>query len=526
MKKSFSKIALSMTLGLGVFTAAPAAYADTKSLRMVPHADLKVLDPTFTTAYITRNFGYMVYDTLFGFDSEGNIKPNMVASYEVSDDGLTWSFKLKDDLQFSDGSPVQSKDAVASLKRWSSRDNIGVALTKAGGEWKALDDLSFELTLSEPFGLVLDGLAKVSSYPAFILPEHLATAPTNRPLNEVLGSGPYVFKRDEWMPGNKVVFEKNPKYKGTGELASGLTGDKTSPFDRVEWVILPDSNSAIAALRNNEVDFVEQVPADYINSLRDVKDVQLGILEQAQAYLVMNQAFPPFDNVKARLALAHMIDQNKFTSAMGYPDEYRVPYCETFFICGSANHTAAGSEPFRQPNPEKAAELLVESGYKGEKVVVLLPTDSPYLNSATLVAIEILQNMGMNVDVQSMDWATLTSRRARKTSVADGGWSIYVTSATQYNVDSPVNSTYLGASCGNSLPGWPCDEELDKRRLDWIRASTVEDRKQALDAFQERAYEVFPYLPLGEFSRNFGVRGEVANHDKLWGIPNVWVLEK
>lgn len=525
MRKVLTGIAAAMTLSLGMSYTAPV-HAETKTLRMVPHADLKVLDPTFTTAYVTRNFGYMVYDTLFGFDIDGTIKSNMVSNYEVSDDGRHWVFTLRDDMQFSDGEPVLANDVVASLKRWTARDNIGAALTEAGGEWKKVDDLTFELTLTQPFGLVLDGLAKVSSYPAFILPEKLASAPTNRPLNDVLGSGPYLFKRDEWIPGNKVVFEKNPYYKGRGEKAKGLAGDKTSSFERVEWVVLPDSNSAMAAIQNNEVDLIESVPADYINPMRNNEQVNLGILEQAQAYLVMNQAFPPFNNVKARLALAHMIDQNQFTRAMGYPDDMRVPYCETFFICGSANHTAAGADPFRKPNPEKAKALLAESGYNGEKVVVLLPTDSAYLNAATLVAIQAMQDLGMNVDIQSMDWATLTARRSRKASVKDGGWTVFLSSASQFNVNSPISNTYLGAACGTSLPGWPCDEELDHRRAAWIAATTPEERQAALDAVQERAYESFTYLPLGEFSRNFASRKEVKNQDMLRGIPNVWVLDK
>jgi peptide/nickel transport system substrate-binding protein len=229
MKKRLLCLFSTATLGLAFTFGAAPAHAQAKTLRIVPHADLKVLDPTFTTAYITRNFGYMVYDTLFAMDSHSKPQPQMVEKYEASDDKKTWTFALLPGLKFSDGQPLTTADVIASLERWSARDNIGQAITRAGGKWEALDDSRFKLTLDQPFDLVLDGLAKVSSYPAFILPKRLASQPANRPLTEVVGSGPYVFKRDEWVPGSKIVFEQNPNYIGPKAQADGLaTRSRTS----------------------------------------------------------------------------------------------------------------------------------------------------------------------------------------------------------------------------------------------------------------------------------------------------------
>jgi peptide/nickel transport system substrate-binding protein len=505
---------------------APAAQAETKTLKIVPHADLKVLDPTYTTAYITRNFGYLVYDTLFALDAKGQAQPQMVDTYKVSDDKKEWTFTLRAGLKFSDGSPVTSADCVASLKRWAVRDNIGQAMTGAGGEWSAVDEHTFKLTLKQPFGLVLDGLAKVSSFPAFILPARLATQSASKPLNEVMGSGPYIFKRDEWVPGSKVVYVRNPNYIGPKTAPSGLAGDKTSKFDRVEWIVLPDSNSAVAALKNSEVDLVEQAPADYISTLREDKDLKIGVLERNQGYIILNHSLPPFNNVKARQAVAHMIDQNRYTSAMGYPDDLRMTYCPTYFICGGPNESEAGSAPYKTPDPVLAKKLLAESGYKGEKVVVLLPTDLTYINSATLVLVQAMQDIGFNLDVQSMDWASMTSRRARKETVDKGGWNVFLSSASEFNVNSPISNTYLGAACGNSLPGWPCDEKLDALRTEWIATTDAAHRQQVLDQFQTEAFVSIPYLPIGQFSRTYAARKELKNTDLIWSLPNLWVLDK
>ena len=515
--------ALLSTLLLG---AASPAIAQTKTLRFVPHADVKILDPSFTTAYITRNFGYMVYDTLFAQDAKGVPKPQMVDKYTTSKDGKSWSFTLRPGLKFHDGSAVTAADCVASLQRWGGRDSIGRAMGNAGAEWKAVDANTFTLTLKEPFGLVLDALAKPSGFPPIVMPERMARLPTTAPLTEVMGSGPFLFKRDEWVPGNKLVFLRNPNYVGRSEPPSGLSGNKTPHFDRVEWLYLPDSNSSIAALKNGEVDMVEQVPPDYITPLRSDPNIRLGSGGSYQGFIVMNQTFPPFNNAKVRQAVLHAVNQEKFTAGMGYPLDMRMTYCSTWFICGGPNQTDAGAEAYRKPDLALSKQLLAEGGYKGEKIVVLLPTDITYLNAAALVTIQTLKSMGMNVEAQSSDWASITSRRTKKDAPEAGGWNVYVTVAGEFDVNSPVTNAYLSAACGNALPGWPCDKPLDELRTAWIRETVPARKKELLDSFQKRAFEAVPYAYFGQYSPAFAARKSLKNVDLIWGIPPLWVLDK
>jgi peptide/nickel transport system substrate-binding protein len=525
-RRSLAALAPAVLIAAAGFGAAPVL-AQTKTLKVVAHADLKILDPSFTTAYISRNFGYMVYDTLYAQDSKGQPKPQMVEKHTVSKDGLSWSFTLRPGLKFSDGNAVTSADVVASLQRWGGRDSIGRAMGTAGAEWKAVDARNFSLTLKEPFGMVLDGLAKPSGFPAVIMPERLAKMPTTSPLTEVMGSGPFTFKRDEWVPGNKAVFVKNPHYVARSEPPNGLSGSKKSNFDRVEWLYLPDANSATAALKKGEVDLIEQVPPDYITPLRADKNVKVGAAGSWQGFLVMNQLHPPFNNPKARQAVLHAVSQDRFTAAMGYPLDMRVTYCPTYFICGSPNETSAGAEPFRKPDLAKAKQLLAESGYKGEKIVVLVPSDVTYLNAAALMTVQTLRSIGMNVDAQNMDWASIGARRAKRDAPEAGGWNVYVTVAGEFDVNSPITNAYLSPSCGNSLPGWPCDKKLDELRTAWIRETVPARRKELLDAFQARAYEAVPYVNLGQYSPAFAARSSLKGVDKMWaGMPTVWMLDK
>lgn len=515
------------TIALSSATSSALAQPQPKTLRVVARSDLKVLDPTFTTAYITRDFGYMVYDTLFALDSRGNPQPQMVEKFNNSSDSKVWTFTLRPGLKFSDGSPVTSADAIASLQRWAGRDNMGRAMVAGGAEWKAADARTFTLTLSEPFGMVITALAKPSSYPAFILPERLAKQPTTAPISEVLGSGPYVFKREDWVPGNKAVFVRNEQYAARSEPPNGLAGSKKSNFERVEWLYLPDANSAVAALQRGEVDLMGALPPDYIAPLRADSNVKVGGGGAGQALLVLNHVQPPFDNIKARQAFQLAVNQERIVAAMGYPADMRKAYCHTFFICGSANDTSAGSQPYTKPDPVKAKALLAESGYKGEKVVLMAATDNAALNGAAMIVAQTLRSIGVNVDVQAMDWATLVARRSKRDAPNAGGWNVFVTDGGEFDVNSPLTSVFLGAACGNSLPGWPCDKQLDELRSAWVKEVDPARRKERLDAFQGRAYEAVAYINGGQFSQAFAVRANIKGVDKLWsGLPTVWALDK
>jgi peptide/nickel transport system substrate-binding protein len=515
-------------LAAGLALASPLAQAQGKTLKVVAHADVKILDPSFTTAYITRNFGYMVYDMPFGLDEKGQPKPQMVNKYTTSKDGKLWTFTLRPDLKFSDGSPVTAADAVASMQRWTSKDSIGRAMTAiSAAEWKAVDAKTFTLTLKEPFGMVLEGMAKPSGFPPVVMPERLARMPTTQPLTEVMGSGPYMFKRDEWVPGNKAVFVKNPHYVPRNEAPNGLAGGKKVSFDRVEWLYIPDSNSAVAALKKGEVDLIEQVPPDYINPLRSDANIKLSPSGSWQGWMVMNQLHPPFNNPKVRQAVLKAVNQDRFMAAMGYPKDLRVTNCATFFICGSANETTAGAEPWRTPDVAKAKELLAASGYKNEKVVLLVPSDITYLNAEALMAAQTMRSIGMNVDMQTSDWASIGARRARKDAPEAGGWNMYVTVAGSFDADSPITNAYLSASCGTSLPGWPCDKPLDDLRTAWLKETNPAKRKQLLDEFHARAFEALPYINVGQYSPAMAIRKEVKGAEKMWGgLPLVWNLSK
>jgi peptide/nickel transport system substrate-binding protein len=245
-------------VGLG----ARARGGETKTLRFIPQTDVQVLDPIWTTAYVTRNHGYMVFDTLFAIDSKFKPHPQMVEGFELSSDKLNYSFVLRNGLKWHDGTPVRGADCTASIKRWMARDGLGQTLATVVADMKGGDDKNFSIQLKEPFPLLIDGLAKVSSLAPFMMPERLAKTDPFEQVKEMVGSGPFKFVKEEHQPGNKVVYVKNNDYVPRSEPPDWASGGKVVKVDRVEWIVVPDVATKTAAIQNGEVDWWENPPAD------------------------------------------------------------------------------------------------------------------------------------------------------------------------------------------------------------------------------------------------------------------------
>ena len=227
--RSKKRSALLVAVALSVLSTSALAQS---VLRVRPFGDLKGIDPITNSDYMARNHGYMVYDTLFAMDETLQIRPQMLQAHTVSTDGLTYTFTLRDGLKFHDGADVNSADVVASLARWGVRDGLGQQLAARTAELVAVDPKTVRLKLKEPWGLVLDALGKPSSNVPFIMPARIAATPATANITDPTGSGPFIMKRDEWVPGSKVVYVKNPAYVPRSAEASGLAVGKRAPFDR------------------------------------------------------------------------------------------------------------------------------------------------------------------------------------------------------------------------------------------------------------------------------------------------------
>ena len=511
---------------IALLLAGSAAAQSTKTLRAVMHSDLKIIDPIWTTAYIVRDHGYMIYDTLFGLDGKLESQPQMVESWAVSDDKLVWTFKLRDGLKWQDGPPVTTADVLPSIKRWTDKDVLGGLLAKSTREMKALDDKTFQIALKEPFGLMLKALAKSASVPLFIMPKRVAETPLSQQIADTTGSGPFIFKKDEWKPGEKVVYVRNPDYKPRTEPPSGLAGGKVVKLDRVEWVWIPDTQTQINALLTGEVDMIEQPSHDLLPVLEKDKNIELFIPDALGFTYVLrfNWKQPPFNDLRYRRAAEVALSQQDFLKAViGDPRYYKV--CKAMFGCGTPLESHVGMDGILESNFEASKKMLKEAGYDGTPIVILQTSDLAVLTNLAPVAKTLLERGGFKVDVQSMDWQTQVTRRAKKDPIDKGGWNISMTAASVVLLLDPVNNHYAEASGDRAQFGWPLDEEIEKLRTAFMRENDPGKQREIAEQVQKRILDLGVTVPLGQYvqplARRKGVSGNLESP-----VPVFWNVEK
>ncbi|MCL2903643.1 ABC transporter substrate-binding protein [Brenneria tiliae] len=490
-----------------------SSFAETPAdvLKIIPSSNLVSLDPIWTTANVTRNHGYMIYDTLFGTDIDGNIKPQMVESWKVSDDNLTWTFVLRDGLKFSDGTPVTSDDVIPSLQRWSTRDSFGSVLASFVERYQAVDAKTFTLTLKEPFGMMLEALGKPSSNVPFIMPKAVAQTSGDVQIRSTLGSGPYMFKSDEFKSGERVVYVKNPYYVPRDEPPSGTTGGKKVYIDRVEWLIIRDPQTQFNALINGEADILEQPAFEQIPALGKTPNINLVKAQPIGMLQIIRFNFlqPPFNDARIRrAAMLALGEQQMLRVQIGVPELQK--FCKSMYPCGTTFASDETGEFTGVANPQKAKALLQEAGYQGQPVVLMRPTDSPTIAKLPLVAKQQLEQAGFKVDLQNMDWQTLVARRAKKDAPSAGGWNAFMTAWAAEDVLNPLTMAMMNARGEKGWFGWQDDPELEALKARFARTMDEGEKKKLATQIQLRAFETVTHVPLGQYELRAAVRSNVT----------------
>ncbi|MBL8690194.1 MAG: ABC transporter substrate-binding protein [Rhodospirillaceae bacterium] len=510
---------------LALLTTIAFAPGYAQTLKVVPHADLRVLDPHLATPLITKMHGAAVYETLLAWDSKLNIKPVAAQSLSVSPDRLTYTFTMRPGAKFHDGSPVRAQDAIASLKRWMTRDSLGRRLNGLVAAYEVVNDQTFHIKLKEPDSFVEFTLGATGALLPQIMREKEATTDSATAVTEIIGSGPFKFVKGEYVPGAKVVYEKNRDYVPRTEAPDGLTGARVVKVDRVEWTIIPDPATAAAALSKGEVDYWDTVALDQLPVLAKSPDVVTGKLVPLPyvANIRMNQIQPPFDNVKVRQAVAHLLDQNELMqAAVGDPAWYAT--CYAYFVCGSPNATLAGSEPYSKPSVAKAKEALAASGYKGEKVVILGTKELAPIGGMVEVLNQRMKEAGFNVELRMMAWGVLTTLINKHPPEADS-WHIFATYSTGGVMHHPLTNIFADMDCNaKNVAGWPCDQEQMKLKAAYLKASG-DAQKPALDALHKKLWEQVVYVPGGQFDAPFAWRKNLEGVAPA-ALPVFWNITK
>jgi len=525
MQKNMKMLVAAAVLAVASAGLANDATAQQKVLRFIPHSNLPAIDPVATTGYVVRNHGYMVYDTLFATDANFKIQPQMVDKWSTSPDGLRWEFTLREGMKFHDGTPVRGADAAASIRRWSARDSFGQTMAAAVAGYDVVNDLTFAIRLTKPFPLMIDALGKLSSQVPFIMPERIANTDPATPIQDATGSGPFRFVRDQWVPGQRAIYERFADYKPRSEPPSWAAGGKVVKIDRVEWRIIPDGAVAAAALAQGEVDWYEQPLFDLIPQLARNRDIQVEQIDPmgSVAMLRFNHLQPPFNNVKVRQAVQMAVNQSDYLQAIAGDRQY-YKECKSHFTCGTPLSSDVGMAA-QGANFERARAMLRESGYAGEKVVIISPTDIQTNHVQSLVTEDLLKRLGMNVELVATDWGSVLARRNNRTPVDQNGWSIFHTWWVGPDLVNPALHAPLRGHGGAAWAGWPTNAQGEALRDKWLAAATQPEQISLAREIQANAFQEVPYVTVGQFQQPTAFRRNVSGII-ISPVPFFWNVDK
>ncbi|RAI58944.1 ABC transporter substrate-binding protein [Roseicella frigidaeris] len=524
------RLAAVLALGALLAPAVARAQPQDRPLRLVLNVGLQTLDPISSPSFVTRNFAYMVFDTLVAMDGKGGYRPQMLDSWEASPDRLLWTFRLRPGLAFHDGTAVTAADAVASLRRWGQRDAIGRRLMAATQAMEVVDPATFTLRLQQPFGHVIEALGKPSVHVPFIMPARIADAtPPTQAAKEIMGSGPFLFAREEWVPGERAAFRRNPAYQPREEPADGLAGGKRPLAARVEFLTMTDVSLRAAAITQGEVDYLEYAPFDYLPRFRRDRNLvisQAGGISQIMGGVSINHHLPPFDrNLALRRAVQAALDRSEIVAAHGLPADMTSPDCVSLYLCGTPYASKAGGEAIRQPSLERARALLQEAGYRNEPIVLLQPADSALINPMALVVIDRLKRAGFNLDVQTADWSSIAGRWVGREPVERGGWNLVPVVYTGFDLADPLSNVGIGYNCSGNQPWGYCVEAM-KPVLDAYVAEGDPAKRKALAAeLQRLAIENVTFPTSGQFRSPAVWRAELKGVIDF-GFPVLWNIER
>ncbi len=525
LKSSAAAVAAMAAPSLAMAQARPSA---ARTIRAVFHGDVPSYDPIWTTANMSAYHGGMVYDTLFGIDSKGDAKPQMVGRYDYDASSMTWTFELRPGLKWHDGTDVTTADVIPSIKRWAVRDGGGQHMMQRVKDIAAKDEKTFTISLKERYGLVLDVLAKTTTPVGFMMRKKEAETDPMQKIETVVGSGPFTLNLAETRPGTQYVYDRNPNYVPRNEAPSGISGGKVVKVDRVVFVNMPDSQTAVAALQAGEIDFYEIPQADFMPQLEADRSIKIQVLNEVGlvGQIRPNFLHPPFDNVKCRQALLYCVKQSDHMRATFGTSKYAKD-TPSFFGMGTpmSNDANIGWYTGGQ-NFAKSKALLAEAGYKGEEVLLMQATNIPYMSNAAQLLAQEMRQGGFNVRVESMDWSNVVQRRANKAPPSQGGWNIFITSSGGTAIGHPILLAAHAATGDKAWFGWPSDEKHEQLRAQWAVGETLADRQRIAREIQENAWNFVPQVYYGQWIQPAAMRTNLRGLLSVAEIIPWWNVEK
>jgi len=440
------------------------------------------LDTHITTTHVVRDLARPIFENLVTFDKDFQIVPMLAESFTIEDNGAKITFRLRKGVLFHNGKEMKAEDVVASMTRWQ---RFGAQKADLGNStWEAVDDYTVVLHVEKPSFTIMYTLANTMQTSS-IMPKEIIDAAPDTGVTEYIGTGP--FKLENWQYDSYIHYVKFEDYKPVDSPASGLAGRKEALVDEIYAYFVPDASTRLNAMVTGEYHYCYELPFDSIEQLRAAENLVVDVYPFGfQAVMINTRGL--FGDIRYRQALNYAMDKEELLAlAFGDPEFWDLE--PAFMRKAQVNwYTDAGKENYDVTDRERARQLLKEAGYNGQTVKILSAQDYPYHYNAAIYTKEILEGIGMNVEIDATDWATLVSKRADP-KLWDIFHTFWTTNAT------PLQYPFLYSKA--NYPGWTNNPEIDRLYEAIKNAPSQEIATARWKELQALIYQDLPVINIG-----------------------------
>src|SRR5690625_899715 len=479
-------------------------------LHIAHNAAPPTLDWHATGATSTRDITMLIYETLISVDADFQPQPMLAESFDISDDGKTYTFNLREGVKFHNGKEMTAEDVIASMENWLERSDITGQIFD-GATWEANGDYTVHLKLAQPSSLTLDTIGTTKQAPA-IVPKEVIESASAEGIDEYIGTGPYKF--NEWKQDQYIQLVKNDDYEPLDEETSGWSGKKEALIDELYFHFVSDTSTRIAGLQTGEYDFGYDIPFDMYEQLEADPNINTFLASPANAVIKFNTKQGLASDFNLRQAINTALDYEEIMLA-AFPHEEAFELTPGYMDSDIVKWSSDSGKAFYNINDqEKAKKILKDTGYDGENLRILTTRDYDYIYNLSVVVNEQLNNLGINSELVVLDWATVVDMTSKEEHLDD--WNITLSGS------SIVSTPTQLISLSNSWSGGVNDEHITNT-MAAIELEADEDKAVELwNEIQQYAWEeALPTIQLGKFQKLYAVNKKVSDIDTLVG-PNFW----
>jgi peptide/nickel transport system substrate-binding protein len=478
----------------------PAAGTPGGTLAVATIGEPPHLDEHQSTAEIIAVIGYCAYEGLFTYDAEYQAIPELVETHTVSEDGLTHTMALRQGVKFHNGEDLKAADAIASVERWGRISGVGQRLMEKTDELAEVDDYTLEFRLSEPYGTILIALAH-NTQACVIFPKSILDAAGDEPMTDpaqYIGTGPY--KLVDWQRDAAMRFERFDEYQSAPGEPNGYGGKKFAYADTIEFIPVPDEAARVAGLQAGDYQLALDIGNDQYTVLQGFPGIVAEILTPTNwDVFFLNWQAPMMENLAMRQAVQAAFDHTPMLQSGRGGDEF-IRLDPGLMMQQTPWHTTAGEEFYNVNDPELAKAKLEEAGYDGTPLRFLTTQEYSYMYGEAIVAKQQLEAVGITVDLQVSDWATVLENRAKPEA-----WDMFGTG--HGFVPDPSQISYVGQM--NQYPGWWSSESSLALAADLLAEAEFDARMPIFEEIQTAHYTEIPAIKIGD-SSNVSFRSELV----------------